>query len=316
MNLKGTLTAVPTRIAAGNIHQGSQSPDCLSSTFAGLKPPLIVLGMHRSGTSMVVGMLQLLGVYLDPDLMPGGQSELIPGDRARTDGYGEAVAFRLANEAVMRRAGSDWQHVDRFLSVRDRPNFASASVRQLVAASNSSLKTGFLDRYPGGSPAEWGWKDPRNSLTLPYWLTIFPQARLLHVRRDTQAVVNSLMRRTAESAEAAHNAGPSRVERLRNAAANPAIIVSSLRRRLGLSKPVGPMTADDWRRLADLYVGECVRYREHAPGYLEVSYESILNEPAALAERISLFAGIDVTAARMRDAAAFVDRKPKPNIST
>jgi hypothetical protein len=293
----------------------AEAPVGISSAFAGLRAPLIVIGMHRSGTSMVVGMLHIMGVYMDPDMSPDALSEVVPGVRARTDGYGEAVAFRLANEGVMRRSGSDWQHIDSFLEMRDDARFTSGCIRQLTDATNGSLKLDFLDRYPGGTPNVWGWKDPRNSLTLPYWLKIFPQARLLHVRRDAVAVVNSLMRRSTEKAANEAQAPPSIGERLRNAAANPTIISGAIRRRLGLSKPSGPMTRDDWLRLADRYTGECLKHRDHSPGYLEISYEAILADPGSHATAISRFAEIDANAAQIRDAAAFVlvDRKKAQN---
>jgi hypothetical protein len=35
----------------------------------------------------------------------------------------------------------------------------------------------------GCSSGPWGWKDPRNSLTLPFWLQVFPGARVLIVHR-------------------------------------------------------------------------------------------------------------------------------------
>jgi hypothetical protein len=267
---------------------------------------------------MVVGMLQTLGVYMDPDMRPNAQAERIPGVRERSDGYGEAVVFRLANEAVMRRAGADWQHVESFLSRRDSPRFASSSIRQLSNATYNSLKTGFLDRYPGGKPVAWGWKDPRNALTLPYWLSIFPQARLLHVRRDTDAVVSSLMSRSTERAAIESAAPPSTGERLRNAAANPTRLVRGIGRRVGLSKPVQPMTRDDWARLADLYTAECVKYRTHTPGYLEIAYEAILNDPESYAGQISDFAQTSATIAVIRETAAFVlvNRLPKTAVNT
>jgi hypothetical protein len=131
------------------------------------------------------------------------------------------------------------------------------------------------------------------------------------------------MRRSSEKSNAEAAAPPSMRERLRNAAANPAIIANSLRRRLGLSKPLGPMTIDDWRRLADRYTAECVNYRNHAPGYLEIAYEDIMNDPRSFAEQISLFAKINAEDgkidgkidARIHEAAAFVnvDKGPKHN---
>lgn len=44
-------------------------------------------------------------------------------------------------------------------------------------------------------PTHWGWKDPRNTITLAEWLRRFPQAKVIHIVRDQQAVANSIFKR-------------------------------------------------------------------------------------------------------------------------
>jgi len=44
----------------------------------------------------------------------------------------------------------------------------------------------------------WGWKDPRNTLTLRLWLDLFPEARVIHVIRSGIDVALSLHRRAAQ----------------------------------------------------------------------------------------------------------------------
>jgi hypothetical protein len=41
----------------------------------------------------------------------------------------------------------------------------------------------------------WGWKDPRNTFTLPVWLDIFPEAKIIHLHRSGMDVALSLRRR-------------------------------------------------------------------------------------------------------------------------
>lgn len=41
----------------------------------------------------------------------------------------------------------------------------------------------------------WGWKDPRNTITLPIWLELFPNAKILHIRRHGVDVAQSLRKR-------------------------------------------------------------------------------------------------------------------------
>lgn len=287
-------------------HRGKQPPT-LSSEFAHLEPPVIVVGMHRSGTSMVVGMLHALGVYMDPELSEEIPDESTPGETARTNGYGEAVAFRLVNESVMKRADAVWDDVDGFLKQRDSPRFAATAIKLIAQATHAELKTDYLDRSPFGAPKAWGWKDPRTSLTLPYWLHLFPHARILHVVRDPDRVIASLQKRDAAKTAASSSTGPSPVTRLKSAASDPRAIVRGIRRRLGIGPaPTGVRSYAEWRRLTDLYVSECKRYTNHPAGYLEVSYEEILNNPIPHASMISEFAGACAPLSHVLRAASFV----------
>jgi hypothetical protein len=41
----------------------------------------------------------------------------------------------------------------------------------------------------------WGWKDPRTTITLPFWLALFPDARVIHLVRNGIDVAESLYQR-------------------------------------------------------------------------------------------------------------------------
>ena len=41
----------------------------------------------------------------------------------------------------------------------------------------------------------WGWKDPRTTVTLPFWLALFPNARVIHLVRNGIDVAESLYQR-------------------------------------------------------------------------------------------------------------------------
>jgi hypothetical protein len=47
-------------------------------------------------------------------------------------------------------------------------------------------------RTPVKLDIPWGWKDPRNTYTLPIWLDIFPEAKVIHIYRHGVDVVQSL----------------------------------------------------------------------------------------------------------------------------
>ena len=52
-------------------------------------------------------------------------------------------------------------------------------------------------RTPARLDIPWGWKDPRNTYTLPIWLDLFPEAKVIHIYRHPMDIVNSLMTRRA-----------------------------------------------------------------------------------------------------------------------
>jgi hypothetical protein len=47
----------------------------------------------------------------------------------------------------------------------------------------------------------WGWKDPRNTFLLPLWLTIFPEAKIVHIYRNGIDIAQSLSLREGKRIE-------------------------------------------------------------------------------------------------------------------
>jgi hypothetical protein len=289
----------------------------VSPAFRRLPPPLIIVGMHRSGTSLVSGMLSILGVYLDPSspLRDESGRDILPNETLRRNGYGEAEAFRRLNERILLSAGSDWDKVEPFLAKRYETGFRRMNLLRMQWATFAGLKRGFLDLAPGGGISAWGWKDPRTSLTLPLWLQLFPDARVLHVRRDPEKVVDSLMRRHSPYFAASNMPPPGVRGRLSRALTDPAYRTNAMRRILGKHAAVtdGGKTGaneSDWLALTQIYTGECERCKILGTHYLEVQYEDILREPYASAMRIAGFAETYPSLETLRSAADFVIRDP------
>jgi hypothetical protein len=304
---------VPTFSSSANRTLFSTRPLLsISPRFARLPPPVIVIGMHRSGTSLVSGMLSILGAYMDPDWPAAhGSQEVIPPDfKLRSSGYGEAVAFRLLNERLLSFAGSDWDDPHSFLQERTRPLFIQRCLTAIGTATYSRLRREFLDRSGARPPAIWGWKDPRNSLTLPFWLEVFPHARILHVRRDGMAVADSLLRREAARAGAESERVPpwSRFVQL---ASDPARLAAAIARRLTPAEaepaPRPSLDRDRCHVLTEQYLSECLRYRSLGPRYEEIHYEDILRAPRLLAAQMADFAGLTASTPQVARAAAFVN---------
>lgn len=140
--------------------------------FAAQAQPLIVAGMHRSGTSYVASVLKAAGVAVG--------ERLFGATFANVRGHFEDLDFTALHVRMLQAHGvptSGW-------IVVNQPEIERRFEREaleLVAAR------AHLDA--------WGWKDPRNTLFLDFWLRLVPEARFLFVYRKPWEVVDSLFRR-------------------------------------------------------------------------------------------------------------------------
>jgi hypothetical protein len=150
------------------------------------QPPIIIVGMHRSGTSMVARALRGTGLFTGH----------------RVEKNHEALFFQRINRWLFQLSGATWDHPHPVRLLASREEARGAATRQLerlVHAPRVSAYTGWLNwlryRTPGRFPFPWGWKDPRNTFTLPFWTDLYPGARVIHVVRSGVDVAASLARR-------------------------------------------------------------------------------------------------------------------------
>jgi hypothetical protein len=152
--------------------------------------PIIVIGMHRSGTSLVTQMLEELGLFVG----------------ARKDENYEARFFVQFNRWIIRQSGGAWDHPESVRWLLADTELRPLVVEYLQRMLDSPRAMLFLGlaryaRYRGlcGLSEPWGWKDPRTTWTLPIWLNLFPGAKVLHVLRNGIDVAESLRRRRRAS---------------------------------------------------------------------------------------------------------------------
>jgi len=154
--------------------------------------PLILLGMHRSGTSLAVRLL--------------GEMGLETGRWLSRDS--EAVYFQRLNRRILSSVGASWTEVDPFVQAARSPEFVSAQVKRTRRDLTPGLPIPFFNpglvdffereqrpAFLAGTPPTWAWKDPRTTLTFPVWVQIFPQARWLYIVRNGIDVAISLHQR-------------------------------------------------------------------------------------------------------------------------
>lgn len=145
---------------------------------------ICVTGMHRSGTSAVIRMLQLCGVYLgEPDELYGPA----PDNPA---GHWENKAIVDIDERILAALGGAW----------DLPP-AAADGWQLSAALEPLRQEAASTLAALGEAGECGFKDPRLSLTLPFWRHLAPELRVVVCVRDPREIAQSLAARGSYSSQ-------------------------------------------------------------------------------------------------------------------
>jgi hypothetical protein len=144
--------------------------------------PVCILGMHRSGTSMVALLLAECGLYLghERDLMPPG-----PDNPA---GFGENLRFVDVNERLLAALGGTWDAVPEL-----NPGWLERNDVTLLHAEADELVRAFGECEP------WGWKDPRSSVTFPFWERVAGPLEVVVCVRDPLEVALSLQRRNGVS---------------------------------------------------------------------------------------------------------------------
>jgi GT2 family glycosyltransferase/glycosyltransferase involved in cell wall biosynthesis len=149
--------------------------------LGGIVMPVAIAGMHRSGTSMIARMLNLCGLYL------GDQKDLMPAAIDNSEGFWENIYFVEINEKILSGLKGGW----------DAPPVGELDweISELnLHRKNAAHLVNNMNRH-----TIWGWKDPRNSLTFPFWQQLIPDLKVVACVRNPYEVALSLSRRGSSS---------------------------------------------------------------------------------------------------------------------
>ncbi len=136
---------------------------------------IAILGMHRSGTSSLTGLLEQAGVCL---------GTVATKSTWNAKGNRENRKIMDLHEELLRANGGGW----------DAPPPTVSWPARARAARDAII------RDYQGVPL-WGFKDPRTVLVLEGWLEALPRLRLVGVFRHPLLVAESLQRRDGFSIE-------------------------------------------------------------------------------------------------------------------
>jgi len=140
-----------------------------------------IAGAHRSGTSMLTRLLHKCGLELGPE------SELMPPQADNPDGFWENLRFVALNDEILNELGGAW----------DLPPDPSEDFQNVRLDPLRKKARSLIDDFAFAKL--WGWKDPRNSLTLPFWQALLPALKVLIVVRNPLEVAYSMRSRNGTS---------------------------------------------------------------------------------------------------------------------
>ncbi|MCY3813756.1 MAG: glycosyltransferase [Gammaproteobacteria bacterium] len=145
---------------------------------------VFVLGMHRSGTSALARVLNLMGCYF------GSEAIAIEANKENPKGFWERRDVRQVNDAILRNAGCDWDRISDFAIDR-----IDAGQRALYRDVIADIVLGLDAHRP------WFVKEPRCCLTFELWRECLELPVCVYVFRDPVDVAKSLERRNGMPAQ-------------------------------------------------------------------------------------------------------------------
>lgn len=260
------------------------------------RPPVIIIGMSRSGTSMLTRMLDDLGLFVGSTV---------------TDNH-EAVFFRDLNDWLLTQCSGGLENpgmIKYLLEDKEARalygDFIRFSMKTPRAVSFLGLGKYLRYRTPAALDIPWGWKDPRNTFTLSFWLDIFPDAKVIHIFRHPLDIINSLRTRRER--------GLSRLrDRHAGSLLKPFYMLYLVRRFIdgrrvfvdlrGASLGEGFILWEEYMREAREQVA---RLGERA---VEIKYEDFLSSPSEILNSLSRFCGLETAEGEIEKAAGEVNK--------
>lgn len=148
--------------------------------------PTIILGMHRSGTSLLAKLMSRMNIHMGKDI----------------NNHFESGYFLRINENILRIAHTYWDYPKNMNFLINEPKTYDNIIQAIHKQINSSQfrkhflgKINILQKINSLEDFKWGWKEPRTTITFPLWAKIFPDAKFIYLYRNGIDVAASLQKR-------------------------------------------------------------------------------------------------------------------------
>lgn len=252
------------------------------------RSPIIILGMHRSGTTMIAKHLEQLGIFM--------------GNKKESNA--EAVFFLNINNWLLKQLHARWDEPISFQQLERFPKIK----KELIDATQKYVFSHRIKKFLGltrflkyrnvnNLPAHWGWKDPRNTFTIDIWKKIFPEAKMIHIYRNPVDVAVSLYNRE-QKYYSNYKSNIFKKAKKHLLAGN-----------LNYIRSFRVTDMDQGIHLWEEYMNQATHVEEKYAGEVcTVKYEDYLESPNKELERITRFLNLDVSPSQLEEICQYVDK--------
>lgn len=238
--------------------------------------PVVILGMHRSGTTMITKMLENLGLFV------GAEKEI----------NNEALFFWEINNWIF----------DLHTATPEKPynlRYSNPACRKVIQESleyfvQSNRRKQYLGTHTSAFKNikevnfPYGWKDPKNTFTLDFWSGVFPNPKVIHIYRNPIDSVSSYIERDLELKNKFEWNWKKKLKR--------AFLVS---KNFHQNFPL--INIEEGYNLWEQYVTKALSLKNNFADYMEIRYEDFLENPFENLQQLALFSGLHVTEQQLRE---------------
>ncbi|MEQ9229986.1 MAG: sulfotransferase, partial [Cyclobacteriaceae bacterium] len=140
---------------------------------------VFVVGMHRSGTSVISRILNLMGLYF------GSEEAIMKIGDDNPKGFWERRDVMELNDRLLDSIDCKWYKVS---SLSGKVEFKEEAIKEIKEEAKNLILG--MDSF-----RPWFIKDPRVCITLPFWLELVELPVVVFVSRNGEAVADSLKTR-------------------------------------------------------------------------------------------------------------------------
>ncbi|MCB0508743.1 MAG: sulfotransferase [Bacteroidetes bacterium] len=218
------------------------------------QPPIIILGMHRSGTTMITKLLENLGLFV------GAEKEV----------NNEALFFWEINNWIfdLHTATAEKPYNMRYKNPAGEKVILETLEHYIQSGRRKQYLGSFASKYKSIKQLDfpYGWKDPKNTFTIDYWKHIFPNPKIIHIYRNPIDSVSSYIERDLEMKNKFEWNWKKKLKR-------HFLISKNFHQNFRLTN------IEEGYNLWEEYVEKALSLQREFPDYLSIKYEDFLANP-------------------------------------